>query len=251
MNNAARTSRLTAPAAPTASDGAVTRVGSAPTNAPPSPVPTTACTVLIADDHPLVAHGIERVLTGTAEFEVVGACYSGSDTLATAERRRPDLVLLDVRLGDMNGAEVCRQLGTTVPTAKIIMLTAFADTENLRRCLEAGAAGVLLKGTLDLDVVQALRDVRDGQMVIDSGIARALETARGILERDGTTVPPLRPRETAVLRLMAAGMTTREISAELELTVNTVRTYTQAVMEKLGAHTRVQAIVFAQRLQLI
>jgi DNA-binding NarL/FixJ family response regulator len=207
--------------------------------------------VLIADDHPLVAHGIERVLTGTAEFEVMGACYSGSDTLATAEEHRPDLILLDVRLGDMNGAEVCRRLGSTVPATKIIMLTAFDDTENLRRCLQAGAAGVLLKGTLDLNLVQALRDVRDGQMIIDSGIARALEAVSGILKRDGTTVPLLRPRETDVLRLMAAGMTTREIADELELTVNTIRTYTQAVMEKLGAHTRVQAIVFAQKLQLI
>ena len=209
-------------------------------------------TVLIADDHPLVAHGIDRVLaTAGEEFAVVAACHSGRQTLTVAAERKPDLVLLDVRLGDMNGAEVCLKLGTAVPGAKVVMLTAFDDTENLRRCLEAGAAGVLLKGSLDLDLTQALRDVRDGKMVIDTGIAQALEAARGLLAPDGTSVPQLRPRELNVLRLMAAGMTTRDIATELDLSINTIRTYTQALMTKLGAHTRVQAIVFAQQLQMI
>lgn len=153
-------------------------------------------TVLIADDHPLVAHGIDRVLaTASDEFAVVAACHSGRETLIAAAARQPDLVLLDVRLGDMNGAEVCLRLGAEVPRARTVMLTAFDDTENLRRCLEAGAAGALLKGSLDLDLPQALRDIRDGRMVIDAGVARALEAAGGILGPDGTTVPQLRPRE--------------------------------------------------------
>jgi DNA-binding NarL/FixJ family response regulator len=208
-------------------------------------------TILIADDHPLVARGIEKVLAGTREFEVVAACYSGAQTLEVAKQLRPDLVLLDVRLGDLNGSDVCRQLGTIAPDAKVVMLTAFDDTENLRRCLELGAAGVLLKGVRDLDLVEALRDVRDGQIVIDTEIARALETASGLLKADGTTYPQLRPREVEVLRLMAAGRSTKEIAVQLDLTVNTVRSYTQALMENLGAHTRVQAIVYAQKLQLI
>jgi len=209
-----------------------------------------AYTVLIGDDHPLVIHGIERVLAG-GEFDVVGACHSGAATLATAARLHPDLVLLDVRLGDMNGADVCRRLGDEVPGAKAVMLTAFGDTANLRRCLESGAAGVLLKGTVDLDLPRALRDVAAGRMVIDAGVARALEAAGGILESAAPGTPRLRPRELEVLRLMAAGTTTREIAGELDLSVNTVRSYTQSLMAKLDAHTRIQAIVSAQRLQLI
>jgi DNA-binding NarL/FixJ family response regulator len=160
-------------------------------------------------------------------------------------------VLLDVRLGDLNGSDVCRQLATVVPTARIVMLTAYDDAENLRRCLEAGAAGVLLKGTLDLDLVQALRDVRNGRMVIDGSVARSLETAQGLLDEASPVHPQLRPREVDVLRLMAAGLTTKDIAVELQLTVNTVRSYTQSLMERLDAHTRVQAIVFAQKRQLI
>lgn len=220
-------------------------------NTPGSAVSRTS-TVLIADDHPLVAHGIDRVLGAAGDvFTVVAACHSGREALAAAARLRPDLVLLDVRLGDMNGAEVCRRLGTDTPRSKVVVLTAFDDTENLRRCLEAGAAGVLLKGTLDLDLARALLDVRDGKMVIDAGIARALEAASGILAPNGTGVPALRPREVEVLRLMAAGLTTRDIATELDLSLNTIRTYTQALLTKLGAHTRVQAIVYARRLQMI
>lgn len=207
-------------------------------------------TVLIADDHPLVAHGIERVLSGD-DFAVVAACHSGAETLAEAERLQPDLVLLDLRLGDMNGADVCRRLGDEVPGAKVVMLTAFSDTQNLRHCLECGAAGVLLKGTLDLDLTRALREVQAGRMVIDAGIARALEAVGGILGSTEPGVPRLRPRELEVLRLMAGGLTTRDIADELALSINTVRTYTQSLMTRLGAHTRVQAIVRAQQLQLI
>lgn len=208
-------------------------------------------TILIADDHPIVAHGIERLLSHAADFEVIATCHSGRETVEVAGRARPDLVLLDVQLGDLNGSDVCRQLATVAPTARIVMLTAYDDAENLRRCLEAGAAGVLLKGTLDLDLVQALRDVRDGRMVIDGSVALSLETAQALLDEADTVHPQLRPREVDVLRLMAAGLPTKDIAAELQLAINTVRSYTQSLMEKLGAHTRVQAIVFAQKRQLI
>jgi two-component system response regulator DesR len=207
--------------------------------------------VLIADDHPIVAQGIGRLLANAADFDVVATCYSGREAIEVATRTQPDLVLLDVRLGDVNGSDVCRRLATVAPGARIVMLTAFDDVENLRRCLEAGACGVLLKGTLGLDLVQALRDVRDGRVVMDAGIAHRLETAVILLGAAGSAPTQLRPREVDVLRLMAAGKTTKDIAIELKLTVNTVRSYTQALMEKLGAHTRVQAIVLAQKLQLI
>lgn len=215
---------------------------------PPSEAPHG---VLIADDHPIIAHGIEQMLAHAADFHVVASCYSGREAIEVARRTRPDLVLLDVRLGDLTGEVVCRELASVAPAARVVMLTAFDDVETLRRCLEAGASGVLLKGTLDLDLVKALREVRNGRMIIDSHVANNLETAQSLLSQTGTIYPHLRAREVDVLRLMAAGKTTKDIAAELDLTVNTVRSYTQALMEKLEAHTRVQAIVYAQKLQLI
>jgi CheY-like chemotaxis protein len=108
--------------------------------------------------------------------------------LVAAASPRPDLVLLDVRLGDLNGSDVCRQLATVAPTARIVMLIAYDDAGNLRRCLEAGAAGVLLRGTLDLDLVSALRDVR---MVIDGSVARSLKPRRACWTRRARTpIPP-------------------------------------------------------------
>jgi DNA-binding NarL/FixJ family response regulator len=207
--------------------------------------------VLVADDHPIVAQGIERVVAAAPDLEVVATCYSGRDTVEVATRTSPDLLLLDVRLGDLDGSEVCRRLAVRAPGVRIVVLTAFDDIANLRRCLEAGARGVLLKGTLGLDLVAALRDVRDGRVVVDAGLAGRLETAQSLLDGATPAAPLLRPREVEVLRLIARGHTTKDIAAELDLTVNTVRSYTQALMEKLGAHTRVQAIVLAQQQQLI
>jgi DNA-binding NarL/FixJ family response regulator len=114
----------------------------------------------------------------------------------------------------------------------------------------SGASGVLLKGTLDLDIPQALREVIAGRMVVDQSVARDLEAAESLLGT-GQPTAALRPREIEVLRLIGRGMATKAIASELGLTQNTVRSYTQDLMERLGAHTRVQAIVTAQRMGLI
>ncbi|CAN5561878.1 response regulator transcription factor [soil metagenome] len=206
-------------------------------------------TVLIVDDHPVVAHGIERMLDRTGDFTVVAACYSGIEALDVARTMNPDIAVVDVRLGDADGVDVCRRLLATVAGIRVVMLTAFDDAARLRQCLASGASGVLLKGTIDLDIAQALREVVSGRIVVDRGVARDLEAAESLLAESGPT--PLRPREAEVLRLIGVGMTSKAIAKELDLTVNTVRSYTQALMLKLGAHTRVQAVVTAQKLGLI
>jgi DNA-binding NarL/FixJ family response regulator len=204
--------------------------------------------VLVVDDHPLVTEGIESVLARAEDLQVVGICHSGRAALQAVQELEVDLVLLDVRLGDVDGSQVAWALRRSSPDTRIVMLTAFDDPEILRSCLEAGACGVLLKGSLDLDLVGALR----GGIVIDDTVGRALERAGALLEQAvAPVVTPIRPREVEVLKLMAMGMTTKDVAAELHLSVNTVRSYTQTLMEKLGAHTRVQAIVVAKRMQLI
>jgi DNA-binding NarL/FixJ family response regulator len=208
--------------------------------------------ILVVDDHPLVTEGIESVLARAEDLQVVGICHSGRAALQAVQELRVDLVLLDVRLGDVDGSQVAWALRRSSPDTRIVMLTAFDDPEILRSCLEAGACGVLLKGSLDLDLVGALREALRGGIVIDDTVGRALERAGALLEQAvAPVVTPIRPREVEVLKLMAMGMTTKDVAAELHLSVNTVRSYTQTLMEKLGAHTRVQAIVVAKRMQLI
>lgn len=205
--------------------------------------------VLVADDHPLIVTGISTVLGRDPGFEVVGTGHSGRETVRAVEELCPDVVLLDVRLGDMDGAQVARILLDARPGLRIVMLTAFDDPGVLQTCLAIGVSGILLKGSPDLDLAGALREVVRGGVVIDDSVAAALERAGSLLDAG----PPVgvRPREMEVLRLMAMGLTTRDVATELHLSVNTVRSYTQSLMEKLGAHTRVQAIVQARRLQLI
>lgn len=208
--------------------------------------------VLIVDDHPLVVAGIRTVLGRDPGLEIIGESHSGRDAIVAVERLRPDVVLLDVRLGDVDGDQVAQALLRAQPDIKIIMLTAFDDPSVLQSCLEMGVAGILLKGSLDLDLSGALREVLRGGIVVDDTVTRVLERAGALLGTGATTATvAMRPREIEVLRLMAMGMTTRDVATELHLSVNTVRSYTQALMEKLGAHTRVQAIVQARRLQLI
>jgi DNA-binding NarL/FixJ family response regulator len=208
--------------------------------------------VLVVDDHPVVLKGIRQLLASASDLDIVAETTSGEQAVAIAGEVQPDLVVLDLRLGDSLAPDICRELLRRSPATKVIILTAFDDSHLLRACLEAGASGVLLKGTLELDLVQALRDVRAGGLVIDDDMVRTLETA-GRLLRDaaGIVYEAPRPREYEVLRLMAQGLTTHEIADRLQLATNTVRSYTQSLMVKLHAHTRVQAIVAARRLHLI
>lgn len=208
--------------------------------------------VVVVDDHPLVAQGIEAALAGAEDLHVVAMCHTGRDAIRTVGELDPQLVLLDVRLPDQDGLEVARALRQSNPDTRIIMLTAFDDAEILRSCLELGACGVLLKGSLDLNLPAALREVLRGGVVVDDTVAKTLERA-GSLLKELPVVPhtSLRPREVEILKLMASGLTTRTVAAELHLSINTVRSYTQSLMEKLGAHTRVQAIVMAKRMQIL
>ncbi len=208
--------------------------------------------VLVVDDHPVVLKGIRQLLASASDLDVVAETTSGEQAVAVAAEVQPDLVVLDLRLADSLAPDICRELLQRSPATKVLILTAFDDSHLLRACLEAGASGVLLKGTLELDLVQALRDVRAGGVVIDDDMVRTLETA-GRLLRDaaGIVYEAPRPREYEVLRLMAQGLTTHEIADRLQLATNTVRSYTQSLMMKLHAHTRVQAIVAARRLHLI
>ncbi len=206
--------------------------------------------VLLVDEQPLLLEGLERVLEGAAGFQVIGSCRRGLEALAFARDVTPDLVVLATRLGDLDGAEVCRRMIAVAPLCEIVILSAGDDLYAVHCCLDNGAAGVVLRSTTAEDLIAALQLVAAGEPAVEPCLREGL---RGFDRRqaDGPASAPLRPRELEVLRMMATGAGTKAIADELGLSVNTVRTYIQATLEKMGAHSRIQAVVIADRRGLI
>jgi DNA-binding NarL/FixJ family response regulator len=205
---------------------------------------------LLIDDHPIVLQGVRHLLDETGEFEVIAESTSADEGLAVARREQPDLVVLDLRIADTLAPDVCTRLRSAAPAARVVILTAFDDDVLLRACLNVGAAGILLKDAHGLDLVRALRRIRDGEMVLDERLASAQLGQRPIV-REGEIYEPLTSREHEVLRLMARGLVGKEIASELSLAPNTVRSYAQSVLSKLHATSRMQALATAKRLRLL
>jgi DNA-binding NarL/FixJ family response regulator len=208
----------------------------------------TASRVLLIDDHPIVLQGVRHLLAQTDEFEVVAEATTAEEGLASARREQPQLVVLDLRLGDQLAPDVCTRLHTAAPSARVLILTAFDDEPLVRACLDAGASGVLLKDAYGLDLVRALRRVLAGETVVDQRFASNLPARLSVGD---AVYEPLTQREHEVLRLMAQGLVAKEIAAELSLTTNTVRSYTQSLLSKLHASNRIQALATAKRLRLL
>lgn len=210
---------------------------------------TTPATILLVDDHPIVLKGLRQLLDGSA-LRIVGEATTGRQCRVEAVRTRPDLVLLDLRLPDCLAPELCRDLRTLVPHARTVVLTGFDDEALLDACLAEGAAGILLKDAHELNLIPSLERVRGGDLVLDPRLSFLAEGAHtdGRPDRSGAGITQ---REHDVLRLVARGMTSTDIAAELQLSVNTVRGYVQSILAKTGTHTRIEALAEARRMRLI
>jgi two-component system, NarL family, nitrate/nitrite response regulator NarL len=206
--------------------------------------------VLLVDDHPVVLQGIGQMLRSTDTFWVVGEATSADAAIEIGAREQPDLVVLDLRVGDTLAPEICANLRAVAPGTKVVILTAFDDEILLRACVRAGAVGVLLKDMHGLDVLGALKRVSEGQVVVDERI-RITDPPSAADEQPSNCETTLTRRELQILRLLPRGLTSKEMAEELGLTQNTVRGYTQSVLTKLHVTNRVQALVAAQRLHLI
>jgi two-component system, NarL family, nitrate/nitrite response regulator NarL len=208
---------------------------------------TDAIRVLVVDDHPVVTHGVTLLLRGDPEITLVGSARTGREALELTERLDPQVILLDLRLPDMLATEVIRRLRSSRPGVRVLLFTAYPDHAALPDALEAGVAGCLLKDVSNTDLATAVRQAHSGLSVMDPRIEGP---ARGRL-REALYRAGLTRREYEVLRLVAAGMTNPEIADELGLTRNTVKTYLQSAMSKLGARNRVEAIAKASEARLL
>jgi len=209
--------------------------------------------VLIVDDHPMVREGLRSMLE-PAGVEVVGEAGTGEDALRAAAACEPEVVLLDLELPDLDGLAVLQRLKARAPGPAVLVITMHDDPTLVRRAVEAGASGYVLKGVGRRELLAALEAVRHGESVLDPSLLRAALSDSRPEPRPGPRLKagePLTSVEQEMLRLVAAGLTNREIGQRLRWSVGTVKKYLQRTLEKLGAADRTQAAVEAVKRGLL
>ncbi|MER7844942.1 response regulator transcription factor [Kitasatospora sp. NPDC096077] len=208
--------------------------------------------VFLLDDHEVVRRGVHDLLDGEPDLEVVGEAATAEQALVRVPALRPDVAVLDVRLGDGDGVSVCRELRSRMPDLACLMLTSFDDEEALLDAVMAGAAGYVLKQISGTDLVAAVRTVASGRSMLDPGAAtRLLNRLRSDAEpaRPVTAGPGLTAREQEVLALIGEGLTNRQIGERLYLAEKTVKNHVSRLLAKLGVERRVQAALIATELR--
>ena len=204
--------------------------------------------VFLLDDHEIVRRGLRDLLEGEGDIEIVGESGSAREATARIPALRPDVAVLDARLPDGSGIDVCRDIRSTDPSIKALILTSYDDDEALFAAIMAGAAGYVLKQIDAGDLVDSVRRVAAGQSLIDPHLmARVLERVRsGPPEHE--ELAGLTEQERKILALIAEGMTNRQIGERLYLAEKTVKNYVSSILSKLGLERRTQAAVLASKL---
>jgi DNA-binding NarL/FixJ family response regulator len=205
--------------------------------------------VFLLDDHEVVRRGLRELLENEPDIEVAGEAGTAEEALARVAPCAPDVAVLDVRLPDGDGVEVCRDIRSRHPEVRCLILTSFSDDEALFQAIMAGASGYLLKQIRGTDLVDAVRRVADGQSLLDPTVtARVLERIREGPETD-ERLARLTEQERRILDLIAEGLTNRQIAEQVHLAEKTVKNYVSNLLSKLGMERRTQAAVYVTGLR--
>jgi DNA-binding NarL/FixJ family response regulator len=206
-------------------------------------------TVLIADDEDLMRAGLIELLTADPGIQVIGEAATGREAIALVRRLAPDVVLMDVRMPDLDGIAATSELAVTAPEAKVLILTTFEQDDYVFGALRAGASGFLLKRTRPEDLIAAVHTIADGDALLSPSVTRR------VIDRMARQPVPdlagqarlagLTQREREVLALIARGLSNREIAAKLFIEESTIRTHVKRILLKLGLRDRIQAVIFA------
>ncbi len=206
--------------------------------------------VFLLDDHEVVRRGLHELLAGEPDIEVVGEAGTAADALARIPAARPDVAVLDVRLPDGSGVEVCREIRSGDESVRCLMLTSFSDDEALFDAIMAGAAGYVLKDIRGTELLSAVRDVAAGRSLLDpSATARVLQRLREGERRGDDRLARLTEQERRILELIGEGLTNRAIGERLHLAEKTIKNYVSSLLAKLGMQRRSQAAAFVARMQ--
>jgi DNA-binding NarL/FixJ family response regulator len=203
--------------------------------------------VYLLDDHEVVRRGLRELLESEGDIVVVGESASAAEATRRIPALRPDVAILDGRLPDGSGIDVCRDVRSVDPSIAALILTSYDDDEALFAAIMAGASGYVLKQVRGNDLVETVRRVAGGQSTLDPAVTRqVLDRLRRGPDVD-PAVAPLTPQETRLLELIGQGMTNRQIAEAMHLAEKTVKNYVSAVLAKLGLERRTQAAVFAAK----
>ena len=205
--------------------------------------------VFLLDDHEVVRSGLRSLLEATDDLVVVGEAGTVADALARIPATHPDVAILDVRLPDGSGIEVCREIRSQFPAIACVMLTSYADDEALFAAIMAGAAGYVLKQVQGTDLVDKIRRAGAGQSLLDPAVTKRVLERLKVGPKEDSRLASLTGQERKILDLIADGQTNRQIAAELYLAEKTVKNYVSNLLAKLGMERRTQAATYAARLQ--
>ena len=205
--------------------------------------------VFLLDDHEIVRRGLHDLLESEGDIEIVGESGSAREATARIPALRPDVAVLDARLPDGSGIDVCRDVRSTDPSIKALILTSYDDDEALFAAIMAGAAGYVLKQIVGNDLLDVVRKVAEGQSLLDPAVTqRVLDRLRDGGASEPAELRSLTPPERRLRELVAEGLTTRQIGEQLFLAEKTVKNYVTSILTKLGLERRTQAAVLASKL---
>lgn len=207
---------------------------------------TDVLRVVIADDHPIVLEGLESVLSRIDGVELAGVASNGAEAVELADRTAPEVVIMDLRMPEMDGATATRRILANKPETAVLVLTMYDSDEMLEEALKAGARGFLLKGSNQQDIERALASVAAGEAVFGTGVADQVLTRLTANRAGSQPFPELTPRENEVLELLAQGCGNQQLARRLFISPKTVRNHVANVLAKLGVPDRAQAIVTAR-----
>ena len=201
---------------------------------------TPEITVLLADDHEVVREGLRLALLRSPHIRVVGEAADGETAVSLAERRLPDVIVMDLRMPGMDGIEATEEIVRRVPDSKVLIFTAYSERALLQRGLESGARGYILKEAPHETLLRAIEKVAAGETFVDPALMSALTQSRG-----STDVLTVRERE--ILQLLADGLSNADVAAQLFISQETVKSHVRHILTKLEADTRTQAVAIALR----
>lgn len=212
---------------------------------------TNTIRILVADDHPVVREGLITILSTQPDFDVVGEAGTGVEVVAQVEALKPDVLLLDLAMPELDGVETLERLREVSPEVRAIVFTAFDTDERILSAMQAGAQGYLLKGVPREELFNAVRVVHAGGSLLQPVVASKLLRQVSRQNQTMNEIESLTPRELEVLRLVAQGLQNKEIAAELVISERTVKFHVSSIMGKLGAGNRTEAVALAAQQGLI